>query len=221
MFTGIISDIGTILRVELRGDTRIVVETGYDPAGIDLGASIACSGVCLTVVDKGRAGGPSEGGRNWFAVDVSGETLSRTAQGQWSEGRRLNLERAMKLGDELGGHIVTGHVDGIAEVIEVRADGDSKRIGFRVAEDLAPFLAEKGSITVDGVSLTVNAVRDEAEADAEADAGGTLFVVNLIPHTQAVTTLGTLEAGRAVNIEIDVLARYLQRMEYYRVRQTA
>ena len=201
MFTGIVSDIGTIERVETRGDTRVVVSTDYDTATIDLGASISCSGVCLTVVDLG----PS-----WFAVDVSGETLSRTAQGQWTEGKRLNLERALKLGDELGGHIVTGHVDGVAEVLGVCADGDSKRIGFRVAAALAAFVAPKGSITVDGVSLTVNEVRDEGDA--------THFAVNVIPHTQAETTLGELESGQAVNIEIDVLARYLQRMEAYRAK---
>ena len=205
MFTGIISDIGTIDRVEARGDARIVVRTGYDPATIDLGASIACSGVCLTVIDKG-----ADAAGRWFAVDVSGETISRTARGQWRAGRRLNLERAMKLGDELGGHIVTGHVDGVAEVVGIRPDGDSKRIGFRVAHEVAPFLAAKGSITVDGVSLTVNAVDD---GDA-----GTDFAVNVIPHTQAMTTLGALEPGQAVNIEIDVLARYLKRMEHYRAK---
>ncbi|PCG13223.1 MAG: riboflavin synthase [Sphingomonas sp.] len=205
MFTGIVTDIGTIRDVERRGDTRVVIDTAYDTATVDMGASIACSGVCLTVVDKGPG---------WFAVDVSGETIARTAQGQWTQGRRLNLERAMKLGDELGGHIVTGHVDGVAEVTGVVADGDSKRIGFRVTADLAPFLAPKGSVTVDGVSLTVNEVRDE---DA-GDGGSTHFAINLIPHTQAVTTLGALDAGVAVNIEIDVLARYLQRMEHYRGR---
>ena len=205
MFTGIVTDIGTIRQIEQRGDLRVVVDTAYDTDTVDLGASIACSGVCLTVVDKGP---------HWFAVDVSGETTSRTAQGQWHEGRRLNLERAMKLGDELGGHIVTGHVDGIAEVIGVCAEGDSKRIGFRVTPDLAPFLAPKGSVTVDGVSLTVNDVRDEGVEEG----GGTHFAINLIPHTQAVTTLGALEPGVAVNIEIDVLARYLQRMEHYRGR---
>ena len=201
MFTGIVSDIGTIETVEVRGDTRVVVSTDYDTATIDLGASISCSGVCLTVVDLG----PS-----WFAVDVSGETLSRTAQGQWTEGRRLNLERALKLGDELGGHIVTGHVDGVAEVLGVRPDGDSKRIGFRLGAELAPFVAPKGSITIDGVSLTVNEVGDEQD--------GTHFAINVIPHTQAETTLGELEPGQAVNIEIDVLARYLQRMEVYRAK---
>lgn len=199
MFTGIITNVGTIERVEQRGDLRVVVNTAYDTATIDLGASIACSGVCLTVVDKGPG---------WFAVDVSGESVSRTAQGQWSAGKRLNLERAMKLGEEMGGHIVTGHVDGVAEVIDVRADGDSKRIAIRLPRDLAPFVAAKGSITVDGVSLTVNTVDDAAD--------GTHFSVNIIPHTQAVTTLGAIEAGQPVNIEIDVLARYLKRMEAYR-----
>ena len=200
MFTGIITDVGTIESVEQRGDTRVVIRTAYDTASVDLGASIACSGVCLTVVDKAPG---------TFAVDVSGETVSRTAQGQWQAGRKLNLERAMKLGEELGGHIVTGHVDGIAEVLEVCPEGDSKRIGFRVPPEIAPFLAPKGSITVDGVSLTVNDVADQPD-------GTTHFSINLIPHTQAVTTLGGLEAGQAVNIEIDVLARYLQRMEAYR-----
>ncbi|WP_375392940.1 riboflavin synthase [uncultured Sphingomonas sp.] len=202
MFTGIVSDIGAIRSVETRGDTRVVVETAYDTATVDLGASISCSGVCLTVVDKGR---DERGG--WFAVDVSGETLSRTAQGQWSAGRRLNLERAMRLGDELGGHIVTGHVDGVAEVTGVRPEGDSKWIGLRVTREVAPFLAAKGSVTVDGVSLTVNEVVDRGDA--------TDFAVNIIPHTQAATTLGGLEPGQAVNIEIDVLARYLQRMQTY------
>ncbi len=202
MFTGIISDVGAIRAVERRGDTRVVVGTAYDTATIDLGASIACSGVCLTVVDKGR---DERGG--WFAVDVSGETLDRTAQGQWREGKKLNLERAMRLGDELGGHIVTGHVDGVAEVVGTCPEGDSKRIGFAVPRELAPFLAPKGSVTIDGVSLTVNDVRDTAE--------GAHFSINLIPHTQAVTTLGSLETGHAVNIEIDVLARYLKRMQSY------
>ena len=203
MFTGIVSDIGRIERVERRGDARVTIATAYETADVELGASIACSGVCLTVVDKAP-------GR--FTVDVSGETVGRSADGMWHEGRALNLERAMKLGDELGGHIVTGHVDGVATVLGVCPDGDSKRIGFRVPADLAPFLAPKGSVTVDGVSLTVNEVRDE-EAD---EGGGTHFSVNVIPHTQAVTTLGALETGQAVNIEIDVLARYLQRMEHYR-----
>lgn len=199
MFTGIVSDIGTIERVEHGGDTRVRIATAYDTGTIDLGASIACSGVCLTVVDKGPG---------WFDMQVSGETIARTARDQWTQGRRLNLERAMKLGDELGGHIVTGHVDGIATVLGICPEGESHRIGFSVPAALAPFIAPKGSITIDGVSLTVNTVEDHSEA--------THFSVNLIPHTQAVTTLGTLAQGQAVNIEIDVLARYLQRMEHYR-----
>ncbi len=209
MFTGIVTDIGTITSVERRGDTRVVVATGYDTATIDLGASIACSGVCLTVVDKSAPG--TRGGQpGWFAVDVSGETIARTATDQWSAGRRLNLERAMRLGDELGGHIVTGHVDGVAAVKGIAAEGDSRRIGFAVPPALAPFVAPKGSITIDGVSLTVNAVSDGGD--------GTEFAINLIPHTQTMTTLGALAPGQAVNIEIDVLARYLHRMEAYRAK---
>ena len=198
MFTGIVSDIGTVEAVEQRGDTRVRIATAYDTAGVDLGASISCSGVCLTVVDKGPG---------WFAVDVSGETQSRTAD-QWRAGARLNLERAMRLGDELGGHIVTGHVDGLGEVMGVCPQGNSKRIGLRVPPELAAFVAPKGSVTIDGVSLTVNEVRDADD--------GTHFAINVIPHTQAVTTLGGLAEGDRVNIEIDVLARYLMRMEQLR-----
>ena len=203
MFTGIITDIGTIDRTEARGDLRIFVNTAYDMATVDLGASIACSGVCLTVIDKSGAGA---GG--WFAADVSGETVSRTPAAQWKAGRRLNLERALRLGEELGGHIVTGHVDGIGEVVGLCPEGDSRKIGIAVPADLAPFVAQKGSITVDGVSLTVNDVSDRGQ--------NSHFSVNIIPHTQAMTTLGDLVAGAAVNIEIDVLARYLKRMEHYR-----
>jgi riboflavin synthase len=199
MFTGIVTDIGTIDAVEDRGDLRVRIATAYDTATVDLGASIACSGVCLTVVDKGPG---------WFAVDVSHETVSRTAD-QWTQGHRLNLERALKLGEELGGHIVTGHVDGTGTVLEISLDGDSQRITFSVPAALAPFIAAKGSITIDGVSLTVNTVTDQSDGTAR-------FTVNLIPHTQAVTTLGALAQGQAVNLEIDVLARYLQRMEAHR-----
>ncbi len=195
MFTGIITDIGTIRNAEQRGDLRLVVETAYDTATVDLGASIACSGVCLTVVDKGPG---------WFAVDVSGETRSRTAEGQWLAGSRLNLERAMKLGEELGGHIVTGHVDGIGTVIAVEPQGDSHRVVVAAPTDLAPFIAPKGSIALDGISLTVNTVED--------DAAGTRFTINIIPHTAEMTTFATLAPGRPLNIEIDVLARYLGRM---------
>ncbi|QDX27317.1 riboflavin synthase [Sphingomonas suaedae] len=199
MFTGIITDVGAIETVEDRGDLRIRIATAYDTATVDLGASIACSGVCLTVVDKGTG---------WFAVDVSHETVSRTAD-QWVAGRQLNLERALKVGDELGGHIVTGHVDGVGTVLGICPDGDSKRIGIAVPAALAPFIAAKGSITLDGVSLTVNEVSDQSDGSAH-------FAINLIPHTQAVTTLGALTQGQAVNLEIDVLARYLQRMEAVR-----
>ncbi|MBX9882982.1 MAG: riboflavin synthase [Sphingomonas sp.] len=200
MFTGIITDIGTITASEDRGDRRVTVRTGFDTDGIDLGASIACSGACMTVVEKGPG---------WFAVDVSAESVRRTAPGMWEAGRQLNLERAMKLGEELGGHIVTGHVDGIARVVGICPEGDSRRIGFAVEAALAPYLAPKGSVTVDGVSLTVNEVADQAD-------GLTHFAINLIPHTQHATTLGGLTEGAAVNIEIDVLARYLGRMEAYR-----
>ncbi len=195
MFTGIITDIGAIRAAEQRGDLRLVIGCGLDMGTVAIGASISCSGVCLTVVDKGP---------DWFAVDLSAETVSRTAQGAWGEGRALNLERALKIGDELGGHIVTGHVDGIGEVTAIALEGDSHRVTISVPADLAPYIAPKGSITVDGVSLTVNAVTDGAE--------GTTFGLNIIPHTWAVTTLGKLSTGQPVNLEIDVLARYLHRM---------
>jgi len=200
MFTGIITDIGTVARVEARGDARVTIATAYDVTGVDLGASIACSGVCLTVVDKAP-------GR--FTVDVSAETVSRTAD-QWREGARLNLERAMKLGDELGGHIVTGHVDGVGTIASIDPEGDSLRVAIRMPADLAPYLAPKGSVTIDGVSLTVNAVDDDAD--------GCVIGLNIIPHTAGATTLGGLAAGASVNVEIDVLARYLRRMETYRGR---
>ena len=212
MFTGIVSDVGTIRQVERRGDVRVRIATAFDVGTVDLGASISCSGVCLTVVDKGVG---TDGAPNWFAVDVSGETLGRTAPRQWSEGRRLNLERAMRLGDELGGHIVTGHVDGIAEVERTTPEGDSVRIDFRLPRELAAFVAPKGSVTVDGVSLTVNGVEDLAGEDGH---DGCRCGVNVIPHTRGATTLGELAPGSSVNIEIDVLARYLQRMEQLRGR---
>jgi riboflavin synthase len=195
MFTGIVTDIGTVVSAEQRGDLRLKVRTGYDLATIDLGASIACSGVCLTVVDKGDG---------WFAVDVSAETVSRTATDMWREGARLNLERPLRMGDELGGHIVTGHVDGVGEVVDVIPDGDSRRVGIRVGRELASAIARKGSIAVDGVSLTVNDVRDAED--------GTHFSVNVIPHTARETTLGDVATGRQLNVEIDVIARYLDRM---------
>jgi riboflavin synthase len=204
MFTGIITDIGTIAKVEQRGDLRLVIENHYDMGGVDLGASIACSGVCLTVVDKAPAGQPG-----WFAVDVSHETVSRTAPGLWHEGARLNLERALKVGDELGGHIVTGHVDGIGTLVSAEREGDSTRLTIETPANLAPYLAAKGSITVDGVSLTVNSIEDQVD-------GACRFGLNIIPHTQAQTTLDALAPGRQFNLEIDILARYLGRMEQLR-----
>jgi riboflavin synthase len=196
MFTGIVTDVGTVRRAEQRGDLRLVIATSYDLDSIDLGASISCSGVCLTVVDKGE---------DWFAVDVSGETISRSAGDHWREGAKLNLERALRLGDELGGHIVTGHVDAVAEVMGTSAEGDSTRIGIAIPKELAPMIAPKGSITLDGVSLTVNEVHDVGDV-------GTQFAVNVIPHTAQHTTLGLLKAGQQLNVEVDVLARYINRM---------
>ena len=195
MFTGIVTDVGEVVSAEQRGDLRLRVRTGYDLSTVDLGASIACSGVCLTVVDKGE---------DWFAVDVSAETLSRTAANGWEKGARLNLERPLRMGDELGGHIVTGHVDSVGEVVGVSTEGDSTRIGIRVDGALAAAIAPKGSVTLDGVSLTVNDVRDAED--------GTHFSVNIIPHTAHETTLGDLAPGRQVNVEIDVIARYIDRI---------
>ena len=196
MFTGIVTDVGTVRSAEHRGDLRLQIATGYDLDTVDLGASIACSGVCLTVVDKGD---------DWFAVDVSGETLSRTATDMWREGARLNLERSLRLGDELGGHIVTGHVDAVAQVVGTCPEGDSTRVGISVPRALGPMIAPKGSVALDGVSLTVNDVRD-------AEDGSTHFSVNIIPHTAQQTTLGDIAGGRQLNVEVDVLARYIDRM---------
>jgi len=196
MFTGIVTDVGTVRSAEKRGDLRLAIATSYDLDTVDLGASISCSGVCLTVVDKGQ---------DWFAVDVSGETISKTAADHWLEGAKLNLERALRLGDELGGHIVTGHVDAVAQIVGTCPEGDSIRIGITVPTELAPMIAPKGSITLDGVSLTVNEVR-------EAEDGGTHFAVNIIPHTAQHTTLGNLRQGQQLNVEVDVLARYIDRM---------
>ena len=197
MFTGIITDIGTVRSVEQRGDLRLTIGTAFDLATVDLGASIACSGVCLTVVDKGP---------DWFAVDVSHETVSRTASALWVEGARLSLERALRMGDELGGHLVTGHIDGTGTVLGTCPDGGSIRIGIQVSRDLGRFIAAKGSVTLDGVSLTVNEVQD-------AEDGSTHFSINLIPHSAAHTTLGSVTAEQSLNVEIDVLARYLKRLE--------
>ena len=201
MFTGIVTAIGTVASVEQRGDLHVRIACPYDPESIAIGASIACSGVCLTVVEKGGKEGDA-----WFAVDVSGETVARTAQDQWRADRRLNLEPALRLGDELGGHLVTGHVDSVGRVALVEDIGGSTRLEILAGADIAPFVAEKGSITVDGVSLTVNDIEDEANGDVR-------FALNIIPHTGEVTTLGDLSEGDAVNLEIDVLARYLKRMQ--------
>lgn len=204
MFTGIVTAIGTIREARQEGDLRLIIAAPFDPAGIAIGASIACSGVCLTVVD--RAGVNGDG---WFAADLSGETVARSVPGRWSEGQKLNLEPALKLGDELGGHIVTGHVDGVGEVIGAGPVGDSRRLTIAAPAALAAYIAPKGSITLDGVSLTVNEVADQADGTCH-------FALNIIPHTAEVTTLGGLAAGAGVNLEIDVLARYLQRMQSLR-----
>ncbi|UYV15683.1 riboflavin synthase [Porphyrobacter sp. ULC335] len=201
MFTGIVTAIGTIAAAEQRGDLRLRISAPMDPARIDIGASIACSGVCLTVVERGGTAGNA-----WFDVDLSGETVSRTVPGMWDAGASLNLEPSLRLGDELGGHIVTGHVDSVGEVVKVARNGDSWQVAIRARAEMAPFIAEKGSITVNGVSLTVNDVRDREDRSCD-------FLLNIIPHTAAVTTLGELAAGDHVNLEIDVLARYLKRMQ--------
>ncbi len=204
MFTGIVSAIGTIRETRDQGDLRAVIACPYDPDTIAIGASIACSGVCLTVVERG-----GQAGAAWFAVDVSAETISKTAQDQWASGRKLNLEQALKLGDELGGHIVTGHVDAVGRVTLREEVGGSLHLAVTTPAEIAPFIATKGSITVDGVSLTVNALDDHAD-------GTCTFHLNIIPHTAEVTTLGDLQIGDSVNLEIDVLARYLQRMQSLR-----
>jgi len=196
MFTGIVTDVGTVRSAEQRGDLRLVIETSYDMDTVEIGASIACSGACLTVVDKGD---------DWFAVDLSGETISKTAPDRWREGARINLERSLRLGDEIGGHIVTGHVDAVGEVVGAVPEGDSKRIEIGVPRALGPMIAAKGSVALDGVSMTVNLVRDGAD-------GSTQFTVNVIPHTAQHTTLGELAPERQLNVEVDVLARYIDRM---------
>ena len=202
MFTGIVTAIGHIADISERGDTRVRIACPFDTSDVAIGASIACSGVCLTVVDRGT-GGPD----GWFAVDVSGETRSRTSTRLWHEGAPINLEPALKIGDELGGHIVTGHVDAVGTVALREERGGSIHLEIDAPGDIAPFIAPKGSITVDGVSLTVNEVEDLPEGMAR-------FALNIIPHTGEVTTLGTLGKGDEVNLEIDVLARYLRRMQH-------
>ena len=195
MFTGIITDIGTVRAVRKAGDTRFEITTGYDLGTVDMGASIACNGCCLTVIEKGP---------DWFAIQASAETLSKTTLGDWATGTRINLERALKIGDELGGHIVSGHVDGLGEIVSITPEGDSQRFRFRVPHELARFIAPKGSVAIDGTSLTVNEVE------------GNVFGVNIIPHTQTVTTWGTMKVGQRVNIEIDMLARYVARLSEYK-----
>lgn len=196
MFTGIITDIGTINALEQRGDLWARINTSYDHNGIDLGASIACSGVCLTVIEKG-----AEGAQNWFDVEISAETTSKTNIGaKWQAGSKINLERALKVGDELGGHIVAGHVDGVATVTAINDEGDSTRVTFQAPMALAKFIAPKGSVALNGTSLTVNGV------------DGTSFDVNFIPHTKSETTWGDLSVGDPINLEIDTLARYVSRL---------
>lgn len=204
MFTGIVTAIGTIESVEQRGDLHVRIACPFDPSGIAIGASIACSGVCLTVVERGGSDTDA-----WFAVDVSAETISRTAPGMWQAGRALNLEPSLRVGDELGGHIVSGHVDAVGTIVSSTPDGDSTRLVVSAPKELAPFVAPKGSIAVDGVSLTVNSVEDQADLSV-------YFGLNIIPHTGKVTTLGSLGQGDRVNLEIDTVARYLQRLESLR-----
>ena len=199
MFTGIVSDVGEVEQLQHRGDLRARIRTGYAPEGIALGASIACDGVCLTVVDRGL-----EGRGGWFDVDISAETLSKTNLGAWIVGAPVNLERALRLGDELGGHIVSGHVDGLGEIVSIASEGESKRFRIRVGDELARFIAPKGSVAVDGTSLTVNEVERN------------VFGVNIIPHTQTATTWGGMHEGQRVNIEIDMLARYVARLTEYK-----
>lgn len=195
MFTGIITDIGKVAELEQRGDLRARITTQYDPSTIDLGASIACEGVCLTVIESGTTQNT-----NWFDVEISAETVSKTNLGTWAVNRPINLERALKVGDELGGHIVSGHVDGLAEVIEIHDEGDSTRVTLRAPVALAKFIASKGSLALNGTSLTVNGVNN------------TDFDINFIPHTKQHTTWGNVSLGDQINLEIDTLARYVARL---------
>ena len=197
MFTGIITDVGHVLELEQRGDLRARIGTAYNVAGIDLGASIACDGVCLTVIALGSDP------QNWFDVEISAETTGATNVGDWGVGHPINLERALKVGDELGGHIVSGHVDGVAKVIAVHDEGDSTRVTFRAPDDLARFIAPKGSVALNGTSLTVNEV------------DGSDFGINFIPHTKSATTWGAVAVGDHINLEIDTMARYVARLRDY------
>ncbi len=204
MFTGIVREIGRIVSREAQGDTRFRISCARPARDIEIGASIACDGVCLTAVAKGETAGEADGA-SWFDVQASAETLARTTLGAWQPGTRVNLEPALKVGDELGGHIVTGHVDAVGRVAAIRPEGASTRIEVDAPASIAPFIAEKSSITLAGVSLTVNAVEDTG--------GGCRFGINIIPHTQEVTTLGGIAEGSEVNLEIDVLARYVARLD--------
>lgn len=201
MFTGIITDIGEVLALEHQGDIRARIATSYDIAGIDIGASIASDGVCLTVIALGQTQEPAA--RNWYDVQISAETVSKTNLAAWATGKRLNLERALKVGDELGGHIVSGHVDGVAEVVGLRLEGDSLRVTFRAPEALARFIAPKGSVALNGTSLTVNEV------------DGRDFGINFIPHTQTATTWGGVQLGDLINLEVDTMARYVARLREF------
>ena len=194
MFTGLVSDVGEVRKTEKRGDTHLVIATNYDVDAIGVGASIACSGICLTVTSKGS------GDDRWFAVTASAETSSKTTIGEWMVGRRINLERPLRLGDELGGHIVAGHVDGVARIVQIRPEGESKRMTVEIPATLARYVAPKGSVALDGVSLTVNEI------------DGARFAVNVIPHTLSVTTLGDAVIGSRLNFEADLLARYVARL---------
>ncbi len=194
MFTGIVTHIGSVRQIIKGGDTRLEITVPFETGDLDIGASVACSGACMTVIEKGA---------DWFAVSVSGESLAKTTLGRWHRGTAVNLERALKAGDEMGGHIVSGHVDGVGALVSMAREGGSTRMTFEAPEGLRRFIASKGSITIDGISLTVN------------DVGPATFDINVIPHTQAVTTLGERQVGDAVNLEIDMLARYVARLQDY------
>ena len=191
MFTGIVTDMGEIVELEQRGDLRARIKTAYDTNGIDIGASIACNGVCLTAIELGP---------DWFDVEISAESVSKTNISDWSVGYRVNLERALKVGDELGGHIVSGHVDDVVEIVKIVDEGDSTRVTFRTSQSLSRFIAPKGSVTLNGTSLTVNEVE------------GVEFGVNFVPHTKKVTTWGTMAEGDKLNLEVDTMARYVARL---------
>ena len=199
MFTGIITDVGEILALENRGDLRARIGTGYALSGLDIGASVASDGVCLTVVAKGESAGTEP--RGWYDVDISAETVSKTNLSTWVVGQRVNLERALKVGDELGGHIVSGHVDGVAMIVEMHNEGDSTRVTLEAPDDLGRFIAPKGSVALNGTSLTVNEV------------AGARFGINFIPHTKSVTTWGDAKVGDPVNLEVDTMARYVARLQ--------